>query len=138
MWPVQDQDQAFGDRIHALRLARDWTLREAGMHLGLAFSRIAHYERGKWSKPSKPPVPPYQTVIRMARVYGASEEELLRLAGYGSSVDLTDDELALVRGYRRFTADGRRRLMACLQEIDASEALPPADRPGEEPTPAPG
>ena len=134
---MEQHGKHFGDHLHRLRQERGWSLREAGKRLGVAFTRVGEYEHGVDGHTGKAIVPPYKLVGEMARAFGVPEEDLLRLAGYGAGVDLDDDELELVRGYRRLPKKVRPLLVAQLRELEARHVPPPAGQPGEEP-PAPG
>ncbi|MEB3329332.1 MAG: helix-turn-helix transcriptional regulator [Candidatus Sericytochromatia bacterium] len=119
---MQDRATAFGNRLHALRQARGWSLREAARFLGIAFTRIGEYERGVDGHSGKPLVPPYRQVIRLARVYGVPEAELLALAGYDGALTLPAEEATLVRRYRLLSAEGQAQLQQVLQRLEAREA----------------
>jgi transcriptional regulator with XRE-family HTH domain len=121
---VQDRASAFGNRLHALRQARGWSLREAARFLGIAFTRIGEYERGVDGHSGKPLVPPYRQVVRLARVYGVPEVELLALAGYDGALVLPEEEATLVRRYRHLSPAGREHLQRVLQQLHSGESDP--------------
>jgi transcriptional regulator with XRE-family HTH domain len=62
---------AFGQRVRALRLKRDWTQEQLAERADLNAVQVSHIERGANE-------PKLTTILRLARAFGITAGELLR------------------------------------------------------------
>lgn len=111
---MSDAPPTFGPELRRLRNAKGWTLRVAAKHFGVAFSRLAEWERGTDSHNKLTVVPPYHTAALMARYLAAPQ--LLAAAGYPRAGD-DDEEEELLEAYRRLDRADRQRLMSAARAL---------------------
>jgi transcriptional regulator with XRE-family HTH domain len=125
---MSDQEPNVGHYLKQVRLAKGWSLRQAAKAIGIAHSRVDEVERMIDGRSNLPFVPSYMTLVRMAKGYGLSPDEVLLRAGYEPGIELEPDEWALIRGFRGMPPERRQRLLVAMREIqnEGSVETPPS------------
>lgn len=112
-------EPTLGEYLKQVRLSKGLSLRQAAKVVGITHSRVDEVERMVDARSLKPFVPSYVTVVKFAKAYDLSPDELLRRAGYEPGIELEPEEWVLIKGYRGLPQDRRQRLLEALRGLEA-------------------
>lgn len=118
----REQASSLGQFIFETRRARSWSLRKAASAIGVSHTRLDEFEKATDWHHGHAIRPPYDVVVRMARVYELPVHELLGRAGYCQLCDMEPEEAELLTAFRRMDAPTRQALLAHVRDQVADEA----------------
>lgn len=103
------------EKIKQYRLERGWTQDELADRIGASKTHVSEMESGK-KNPSRP------MLLKLAREFGVKPSTLID----DGSVDLSEDERALIEVFRRSSPATREHLLGLL-----ASQVPDAEQPEE-------
>lgn len=117
----RQEGAGFGATIYQARQAKGWSLRAAAKVTGIAYTRLDELEKGQNWHTRKAVRPTMEQVIRLARTYNLSIDEMLAHAGFEPLFTLDQEERELLHGFRQIPRDGRLRALARMNAFVAEE-----------------